>query len=186
MRVNSTAGRCGLILAILTAARGAAFASTISVFDVLVATETLTVVGTTTVQGGAFSVGASTFSVIDGSVLIGTTTERGQFHMAGAALGGYFPEFIWLPSSGALRVGSQFDPGLWDSGNIGAYSVTLGANGFARGRGAFVAGITNYAYSDYGVVAGGFDNEVDDVTTAVGGGANNIAPSCRPSSGAAA
>jgi hypothetical protein len=82
---------------------------------------------------------------------------------------------VWFASSAALRVGRTFDAGIWDPGNIGHFSMALGSNNFARGRGAFVGGINNYAYADYGAVGGGLDNEVDDEVTVVAGGANNIA-----------
>lgn len=57
---------------ILTATPSAA--STVSTFDVLVASDTLIVAGTTTISGNAFSVGGSTFAVSRGFVGIGTAT----------------------------------------------------------------------------------------------------------------
>lgn len=51
-------------------------AQTVSTFDVLVATESLTVVTTATVQGNAFSVGGSTLVVAGGNVGVGQSTER--------------------------------------------------------------------------------------------------------------
>jgi hypothetical protein len=58
------------------------FGQTTTVFDILVATETLTVVGTTTVQGAAFSVGASSFVVRQGNVGVATAAPAGIFTVA--------------------------------------------------------------------------------------------------------
>lgn len=57
-------------------------AQTVSIFDVLVATETLTVVGTTTIRGNSFSVGGSALVVSSISATIGTATLPSNLSVA--------------------------------------------------------------------------------------------------------
>lgn len=71
-------GIMGLALGVLGVCPVLACAQTVSTFDVLVATETLTVVGTTTFRGNGFSVGGSALVVSSMAVSIGTITAPSQ------------------------------------------------------------------------------------------------------------
>src|SRR3989338_3343229 len=84
------------------------WSQTISTFDVLVATETLTVVGTTTLQGNAFSVGGSTLVAKDGFVGIGTTTPNFLLHVWGPGAVSQQNEMFMKVPRGAFRFGQRF------------------------------------------------------------------------------
>jgi hypothetical protein len=144
----ATLGACPIVCA----------AQTTTIFDVLVATETLTVVGTTTFQGNAFSVGSSSFVVAQGKVGIATSAPIGLFtvgngtitvlnsgfvgiattapaallNVVGASYFGVPTQFQWIGSSGAIRSGIDFN-GSWGLGNIGVYSVAFGNDNVSSG-----------------------------------------------------
>lgn len=189
---------CSLVLTSLSVAR----ASTISTFDVLVATDNLTVVGTATVQGNAFSVGNSTFVIKHGFVGIGTRDPITQLHVST-----FQTRFQW--SSGTIRSG-QADGTQWDAANVGMLSAAFGFNNQASGdysfigggasnwvkvnynHSAIVAGASNIIHSGhdafigggifnsisngfYSAVVAGQDNGVSANWAIVGGGSDNVA-----------
>lgn len=161
-------------------------ASTVTTFDVVVTTDNLTVIGTTTIQGNAFSVGGSTLTVVQGNVGIGTTTPRGQIHAISGA-----SQFLWLPSSAAIRVGIAGGT-QWDPLNIGVYSIAFGQNNKANGaNSAVLGGKSNIAAGSNSAIPGGVSNEADagaqeaivsgsgntasNILATISGGSNNLA-----------
>lgn len=162
MKLRSALLLVGGLLATSTLALG----QTVSIFDVLVATETLTVVGTTTVSGSAFSVGRSTFVVSGGAVGIGTTAPAAALDVEGGN--------IQMPASsstsGTLYEGSNtflhnYYGGSGETANTflgqnaGSFSITgnnnvgIGANALTlttSGSDNLAAGIDAMADSVYG------------------------------------
>lgn len=156
----------------------AAQASTVSTFDVLVATDNLTVVGTATVQGNGFSVGNSTFVVQQGRIGIGTATLTQQFQMVGIQPYGSddFTQFVWFSTRGALRAGGKIlaFPDPWSADRIGLYSTAFGLGNDARGDQAFVGGgALNVARAPYTVIGGGGNNLADGSYAVIAGGPQN-------------
>jgi len=169
-------------------------AQTITTFDVLVATENLTVVGTTTVQGASFSVAGSSFLVNNGNVGIataapvglftvgngtvtvlssgfvgiGTNTPTGQLDMVGAVFldpTTYPARFRWISSLGALRAGGDF---AGTSESIDEDLANIGIFSFAFGIGQFNSGLTS-------TIAGGENNSIEETGSAfIGGGNQNF------------
>lgn len=139
-------------------------AQTVSTFDVLVATETLTVVGTTTVNGSGFSVGATDFVVNGSNVGIGTTTANGQFNaLSGAG------QFFW--SGSLLQIG-----GL-DNSATGTYSnISGGSNNTTDASHTSVGGgFSNTASGQFSTVSGGEGNLASGPESTVAGGETNTA-----------
>lgn len=170
MRVHPVA--IGLLAGVLVTASPSA-ASTISTFDVLVATGTLIVTGTTTVSGNAFSVGSSTFVVSQGLVGIGTTTPVALLNLTGPVINGNGAQFRWIANKAALRSG-EIQGTHWDS--TGTYSVAFGFNSKASADGTAVGGgYYNSATAQQSTIAGGWGNTASGAFSAVGGGDSNTA-----------
>ena len=192
-----------LVLGLALGSTKICFAQTTTVFDVLVATETLTVVGTTTLQGNAFSVGLSSFVVKQGKVGIstaspvglftvgngtitvlssgligiGTSTPSALFHAVGAPISGSGTQFKWIASSGSLRAG-EVSGKAWD--NIGLYSMAFGLDNEAKGFYSSISGgRINITASSFSVIGGGYNNAISSginntgLYTVIGGGAVN-------------
>lgn len=141
-------------------------AQTTTVFDNLVATGTLTVIGTTTLQGNAFSVGGSTLVVNHGNIGIGTSTPSALFHAVGSPISGSGSQFKWFASSGALRVG-EVTGTAWD--RIGLFSVALGLDNESKGAYSSVSGgHLNTTASSYTVIGGGFTNSISSGVNSTG------------------
>lgn len=163
-------------------------AATVSTFDVLMATGTLIVSGTTTITGNAFSVGGSTFTINQGFVGVGTATPVALLNLAGPVINGNGAQFQWIAKYAALRSG-EIQGTHWDS--TGTYSVAFGFNGKASGNGSVVSGghynsatdqnatvaggYTNTASGQHSTVAGGDTNAASATRSFVGGGYNNLA-----------
>ncbi|MBI5247299.1 MAG: hypothetical protein HY923_08960 [Elusimicrobia bacterium] len=146
-------------------------ASTTSVFDVLVATDNLTVVGTTTIQGNGFSVGASTLVIKNGNVGIGTTTPVGPLQVVGSA----DSQLLLFTAPPAFRAGGNTG-NYWDPAKFGAYSVAFGMDNQAIGYApAIGGGRLNETDGDFTVVSGGDNNEATAQSASVGGGEANLA-----------
>lgn len=157
---NNLAGLIARPLPVLFAAIGVMFlvntsrAQTTTVFDILVATGNLTVVGTTTVQGAGFSVGTSSFVVTSAAVGIGTTSPVALLHLVGTSSN---KQFQWNASSASLRAGGV-SGNKW-SQNLGLYSIALGFDNVAEGQYSAVGGgLDNTAYGYYSVIGGGQQN----------------------------
>lgn len=167
-----------LLAANIPLAVNQAHASTVSEFDVLVATSNLTVVGTTTLRGNSFSVGVSSLVVFHGNVGIGTSTPQAQLHILGPILrDGFASQFLWIASSGAFRVGLATGT-PWSEANIGPFSVAFGQNNRASGDHAGIfGGIGNVAAGPYSFIGGGDFNSTDlgAWESSIAGGALNAA-----------
>lgn len=152
-------------------------ASTVSTFDVLVATDNLTVIGTATVQGNAFSVGTSTFVVQQGRIGIGTATLTQQLQIVGIQPSGDdYTQLIWFSTRGALRAGGKnlLPPDPWSTDRIGLYSVAFGLDNEASGDRAFVgSGAGNVARAANSAIGGGGGNSTDGSYAVIGGGSSN-------------
>jgi hypothetical protein len=97
--------------------------------------------------------------------------------LGGAAFSGGGTRFMWIPSSGAFRAGSV-SSNFWDPANIGGHSVAFGEDSLAQGAWSVVSGgSSNQAFSGgtYGVIGGGFNNQVSAIEATVAGGNGNNA-----------
>lgn len=158
-------------------------AQTVTTFDVLIATGNLTIVGTTTVQGNALSVGGSTLAVIGGNVGIGTGTPTAQLHLVGPVVYISTAQFRWIASRAALRAGEVIGSN-WDLPNVGINSIGLGFNPlniqpFGTISGGY-SNTMNYGNGNSSVIGGGDANGIygfnsdASVGTVSGGQSNSI------------
>lgn len=172
---------CAQIALFIVACSGVCAAQTVTTFDVLVATGNLTVVGTTTVQGNALSVGGSTLAVIGGSVGVGTGTPTAQLHLVGPVVYLSTAQFKWIASKAALRAGEVTGTN-WDLSNVGIHSIALGFNPLnIQPFGTISGGYSNsmnYGNGTWGVIGGGDGNGIFGINSdasagTIGGGQSN-------------
>lgn len=172
---------CAQMALFIGACSGVCAAQTVTTFDVLVATGNLTVVGTTTVQGNALSVGGSTLAVIGGNVGIGTGTPTAQLHLVGPVVYLSTAQFRWVASKAALRAGEVTGTN-WDLSNVGIHSIALGFNPLNIQPFGTISGgqsnSMNYGNGYWGVIGGGdangiFGNNSDANAGTIGGGQSN-------------
>lgn len=139
------------------------FASTVSTFDVLVATGSFTATSTATIKGSEFSVASATFNVINGRVGIGTTTPVAQFQVLGPRISGTGTQIVWSSTNAALRAGETSSNLSWTETSLPDLSVGFGWEPDASAA--------------YTTVSGGYQNSATVSAAAVGGGSYNIAQS---------
>jgi hypothetical protein len=188
---NGIAAKIGFLLTLFFALRPSAEASTVSVFDVLVATNNLTVIGTATVQGNSFGVGGnfvwfgSSYAFRAGSgwssnnigpysVTFGLTNDASGY--AAVALGG----------RGHLANGSYSNiSGGYFNETDGTALVSGGSANVASNAAATVGGgDTNLASSQYSTVGGGRLNIASgNSAPTIGGGEGNTASGGRSTVG---
>lgn len=165
-------------------------ASTISTFDVLVATDTLVVSGSATVVGrlgistssaeSLFAVGSASFTITQaGFVGIGTATPKAQLHLVGKGILSDGVQFYWNAASGSFRAGES-PANAWTPTLNAPFSYVFGAENDARGAYSSVTGgYSNINASSYSIIAGGYFNSISSGVnstgfyTAIAGGAFN-------------
>lgn len=171
--MSSSLSFCAQIALFIGACSDVCNAQTVTTFDVLVATGNLTVVGTTTVQGNALSVGGSTLAVIGGNVGIGTGTPTAQLHLVGPVVYLSTAQFRWVASKAALRAGEVTGTN-WDLSNVGINSIAFGFNPLnIQPFGTISGGYSNtmtYGNGAWGVIGGGDSNGIFGFTSDANGG----------------
>lgn len=193
-----------LFIALLAGAAPRAAAQTTTTFDVLAATETLTVIGSTTLQGSSFSIGGTTFSITQGNVGIGTATPVGLFTVGNGSVTVLNSGWIGIGTTtpvaqfhitGAIVSVNTVPLGIaqyewhgsygairagsvqvdrWDPSNIGPFSVALGFDGFAPAPFATVAGGFNNNAIGYGAFVGSGSGVQARADLATASGGENI------------
>lgn len=145
-------------------------AQTVSTFDVLVATRSLTVIGTTTIQGSGLSVGVSTMIVANGTVSIGTSVPRALFTINSGVAGNaptFFSSSFTTPGISSFTVPSgvyQIFAKAWGGGGAGGESFNCNANHAGAGAGgSFASGFMNVTPGEV-------------LTVVVGGGGTSTGP----------
>lgn len=150
-----------IILALLFTQHSRALAQTTTVFDVLAATQTLTVVGSTTFMGGGFSVGGSTLVVGDGMVGIGlvTMSPATTLDVNGSAQFGSGATKSTFTASGQLQMAPEGI--LWPDGTTtqsggGVGALIAEANIDDAGISSWtISGLNGNAYNNIRIVVDG-------------------------------
>jgi hypothetical protein len=135
-------------------------------YGIIAGTGTFT--SSVTIQGNAFSVGTSSFTVGGGSATVAYQLKAGSIltlgnltatgTTGGVAISGTGTRFMWVPALAALRAG-EVSATEWDLANVGSYSVAFGQNTRAAGSNSTVSGgLLNATTRPYSTIAGGYNN----------------------------
>lgn len=149
-------------------------ASTVSTFDVLVATGNLTVSATAAIYGDVFGVWPSTFIIDHGYVGVGTAAPDGYLHIV---IPDQENKVEFLVRKGNFNTGFRFGKrefGSWDQIYWGELAAAIGGVGnLTRGDfSAVMGGSYNWVFGAGGFIGGGGTNTIEISSAA---GAQNAA-----------